>query len=244
MDGWDSKPDGWEKIDRLSLRRKDNEKIILSHSYDAMFVLAGGIDSDGLVYPWVERRLDLARKIYNGRKSKIICLVGGTYHRPPILNNKGYAIHESTSCSEYLIQTGVNPKDIYREWSSYDTIANGYFSFVNFILPMDLKKIVVITSEFHMMRTKLIFDWLNEIFKRDIKINYYSVSDEDLDSDIIDIRIQREIKSVLSLSKNLIPKIRDVKGFHKFIYEDHKAYCSEIELERKDTTTVQERESY
>ena len=82
---------------------------------------------------------------------------------PPILNRMGYTIHESTSCAEFLIKRGIPSTNIYKEWASYDTIANGYFMFLKFILPFKMKKILVITSEFHMDRTRVILQWLCNI---------------------------------------------------------------------------------
>lgn len=39
---------------------------------------------------------------------------------------EGYVIHEGTSCAAYLVQRyGMDPDHILKEWSSYDTIANG-----------------------------------------------------------------------------------------------------------------------
>jgi hypothetical protein len=43
-----------------------------------------------------------------------------------LLPAEGYVIHEGTSCAAYLVQKyGVPPDHILKEWSSYDTIANG-----------------------------------------------------------------------------------------------------------------------
>lgn len=246
INGWDNKPNGWESLNKniYNINSLNKQNINTKHEYDAIFVLAGGIDNNGLVFPWVKRRLDVAREIYNNQPSKIICMGGGTYHKPPILNSRHYVIHESTSCSEYLIQSGIDSKNIYREWSSYDTIANGFFAFMNFIIPLDLKKIVVITSNFHMNRSKAIFDWMNKIFNKDTKIFYYSVTDQDLNNKIISIRRERENNSLKSLNNNVISKINTLPELHKWFYEDHKAYCSNIELIRTNDSSEQERKSY
>ena len=133
------------------------------YAIDAIFVLAGGLKNHNTLNDWVIDRLDLAYDIYSKTNVKIICMGGGTYHKPSIINEYGYTVHESTICADYLVELGVNPKDIYREWSSYDTIANGYFAFMNYIYPLKLKNILVITSEFHMERVKIIFNWINSI---------------------------------------------------------------------------------
>jgi glutathione S-transferase len=48
---------------------------------------------------------------------------GGTPHKPPILDDKGYVIHESTACAQYLISKGLMPSMILKEVSSYDTVS-------------------------------------------------------------------------------------------------------------------------
>jgi hypothetical protein len=230
--GWIDEINGWEltqvypQVHKELVDRIKVDDNILEFDYDAIIVLAGGITSEGLVHPWVERRLYASYLFYKNRKTKIICLGGGSYHIPAICNSDGFIIHESTSCAEYLINLGIDSKDVYKEWSSYDTIANGYFGFTNHIIPMGLKKVLVITSEFHMDRSIEIFDWMNRLYDNLVDIKYYPVTDDELDSDIISIRRSREKESLDNLKRHLIPKINTIHVFHKWFYEDHKAYCA------------------
>jgi len=253
-DGWDKLPSGWEVIDHPSDENNIDTNTDLNIEFnitqdtecDAIIALAGGIISEGELHPWVKRRLLLARYIYLKQNSqpKIICLGGGSYHIQPIVNKNGFVIHESTACSEFLIKANIPPNNIYREWSSYDTVANGFFAFSNFIIPMKLKKCVMITSEFHMVRSKLIFDWMNKLYGNITEISFISVSDEGLDKDIIDIRVEREKASAENLLKNVISNIASLEQFHKWFYEDHKAYCSNLELIRTITVSEEEKKSY
>ena len=253
-DGWNKLPTGWEVIDHPSDTDTIENKIDLDIEFnitqntecDAIIALAGGITSDGKLHPWVKRRLLLARWIYLKQNSqpKIICLGGGSYHIQPIVNKNGFVIHESTACSEFLIKANIPPNDIYREWSSYDTVANGFFAFSNFIIPMKLKKCVMITSEFHMVRSKLIFDWINKLYGNIVEILFISVSDEGLDKEIIDNRVERERTSAQNFLKNVISNIDSLEKFHKWFYEDHKAYCSNLELIRTVTVSEEEKKSY
>jgi hypothetical protein len=244
MDGWNVKPNGWEFIDHKYIDIKKPKIKNFNLEIDGIFVLAGGIDSNGFCYPWVIRRLNLAYNIHKSTNKPIFCLGGGSYHVAPILNKNNFAIHESTSCSEYLISLGVEPNMIYKEWSSYDTIANGYFGFVNHIIPLGLKNIVLITSEFHIERSKVIFDWMKNIFNCQININYMSITDKDLNKDVINHRIIREKKSKENLEKNVISKIQNIKSFHKWFFTEHEAYKSNSELERKKLVTDEEIKTY
>ena len=244
-DGWDKKPNDWENIDfKYKNLIKNDINLINDVNLDGIFVLAGGINDKGLCHPWVINRLNLAYKIYTKTNSKIFCIGGGTYHKPPILNKRKFAIHESTSCAEYLINLGVNSKNIYKEWSSYDTIANGFFSFTNFIIPLKLKKIILITSAFHMNRSKLIFEWFKNIFDSNVEMIFIEASDENIDTDIIKIRTEREKKSSENLKINVINKLKTIEDVHKWFFTEHKAYCSNSELLRVDLLNEQQKKSY
>lgn len=239
MDGWDSKPTHWEDTkETIILKVTDNDNLYKKQLTDyagieAIFILAGGLTEDGNLHDWVIRRLDLAYQVYKMmiKKPTIICQGGGTYHKPPILNKNSYVIHESTACAEYLIKLGIPADHIYKEWSSYDTIANGFFAFSNFIIPINIKKIMVVTSDFHLTRARIIFDWFNS-FGYGIDIHYLGASDEGLKKEIISIRIKREARSSTNLLQNTIPKIKSMKQFHKWFHTEHKAYCADSELIR------------
>lgn len=245
-EGWIKKPLGWESTYNFN-EEYSSKDIILSEDIedtDGIFVLAGGIDENGHCHPWVQKRLDLSYSMYKNNNKPIFCLGGGSYHVQPILNNNKYVIHESTSCAEYLIKLGVSPDKIYKEWSSYDTIANGFFAFVNFIIPLKFKSITLITSEFHMSRAKSIFLWMKQIFNIDINIEYLSASDDEVDQSIIKIRTEREKKSLIKLKENVINKINNIDQFHIWFYTQHSAYCSNSELIRKNMISDKEKKSY
>ena len=248
--GWIDEINGWEltkaypQVHKELVNKIEIDNNILQCSYDAIFVLAGGITNDGLVHPWVERRLYASYLFYKNKKTKIICLGGGSYHIPAICNKDGFIIHESTACAEYLINLGIDSKDVYKEWSSYDTIANGYFGFTNHIIPMGLKRVLVITSDFHMDRSKEIFNWINSLYSNILVIDYYCVTDEGLDDELITTRRAREVQSLLNLKKHVIPKIKTIQAFHKWFYEEHKAYCSNAHSIRETIVDENTKKSY
>lgn len=249
-DGWDDKPDGWENINKTNTLCKNIDTNI-NNKYkdielDAIFVLAGGLDQNGHVHEFVKKRLDQAIKIHNSlnKKIKIICLGGGTYHKPPILNKKSYVIHESTSCAEYLITRGIDPKNIYKEYSSYDTVANGFYGYLNYILPMGLKNILIITSEFHIQRSRTIFDWILSFDNTDYNILYEQTDNVGMEQDVLECRIERESKSNENLKNNLIPRIGSFTELHKWFYEEHKAYCSDSELLRNEVINENTKKTY
>ena len=118
MDSNDLILNGWEKK-RIIKHPKNRDQLFNSKEIKYIFVLAGGLQSNGEVNEFVKLRLDKAIELYNQhivfQPCKIIVMGGGTYHKAPILNEQNYVIHESTSCAIYLTENGpVNPKDIYR----------------------------------------------------------------------------------------------------------------------------------
>lgn len=237
-DGWNLKPSNWEYFGELknSIKKLSDNHIQTDENYydkynniDTIFVLAGGFDKNNSIHEWVIRRLNLAYDIYNFNKNiKIICLGGGTYHKPPVMNDQGYVIHESTACAEYLINLGVPSNNIYKEWGSYDTIANGFFAYTNYILPMNCKNILIITSDFHMPRSKFIFNWIvKKLNDNNINLYYESVTDKGIDSEIINCRTKREKNSLNNLKYKVAPSIKSFSDFHEWMFTHHKVYSVE-----------------
>lgn len=227
-DGWSRKPSGWNQFDQvisLEGHHWTNDELAKYSQIDYIVVLAGGLDHLGRNHTWVTDRLDLAIHLYRLKKRKILMLGGGTYHKPPLLNREHFVLHESTIGAKYLIDHGVDSGMIYREWASYDTIANGFFCLTNFFLPLGIKKALVITSDFHMPRGRRIFQWMAELVsnRMEIELEFLEVSSEDLDTEIIEARKSREARSLLKLEE-LISKIRDLESFHHWFYTEHKAY--------------------
>ena len=127
---------------------------------------------------------------------------------------------------------GVPGKYIYKEWSSYDTIANGYFSFTNFILPLGLTEVTLITSSFHMERSKLIFNWMNNIFNSNLKLNFLESCNDSIESQVLESRIIREKNSCQNITNVLIKEYNTIPKFHCWFFTQHKAYCSTYQDER------------
>ena len=194
-----------------------------------IFVLAGGIDKNNEPNIFVKKRLDKAIELYNLTSNNIIIVLGGgTYHKPPGLDLNKYVVHESTSCANYLISKGINPDKIIREWASYDTIANGYFAFINYIIPLKINNCYVVTSEFHMNRTKTIFDYFNKlIMNGNISLQYIE-TENNIENNILKVRSEREMNSNNNFVNNIVKKISNVKDFSLWFYTEHNAYKSKI----------------
>lgn len=237
-DGWDQRPSGWElyeeavansALEDFVTSPRTDQKILSEvegHRLDVIIVLAGGLDDKGHVHPWVKRRLDLAVKVLElNPHACIVCLGGGTYHKAPFLNHLNFVVHESTACADYLMRHHNIPgRKILKEWASFDTIANAYFALTNHVIPRGWTNMVLITSDFHLPRSRKIFDWVFGLdTSRKYKIDYLSHSDAGLDEEVISARRDREAQSMHNLERN-IERIRTMKDFHEWFFTEHRAY--------------------
>tara|TARA_B100001250_G_C19408536_1_gene617981 strand:+ start:5 stop:631 length:627 start_codon:yes stop_codon:yes gene_type:complete len=201
-----------------------------------IFVLAGGMDNSNEPNIFVKKRLDKAIEIHNMSTNNIIIILGGgTYHKPPGLDSNNYVVHESTSCANYLIKKGVKADKIIREWSSYDTIANGYFAFLNYIVPFKMSECYIITSQFHINRTKTIFNYFNKLITNN-NINLKYIETENIiENNILKTRLEREENSNNSFKKNIVYVKDTLEKFSLWFYTEHNAYKSNISY-HKDYT--------
>ena len=193
-------------------------------NYEAIIVAGGGVRAGGELPAYVRRRLDRALELQGS--AMLIPTSAGTVHRPPPLDAAGFPIFESVAAGRYLIAHGVAPHTILPEASSYDTIGNAYFVRVIHVDPRGFRRLLVITSAFHMPRTEAIFRW---VFGLDAPPGGYdlafeSVSDEDIPPDILKARTAREQASLSRLPAT-IARIKSMRALNEWLYTEHAAYA-------------------
>lgn len=74
------------------------------------------------------------------------------------MNAHGYCIQESMAGADYLLQQNVPAAQVLRESSSYDTVGNAYFAATIHAWPLQWRHLAVVTSAFHMPRSRAIFE--------------------------------------------------------------------------------------
>jgi hypothetical protein len=193
--------------------------------FDAILVPGGGVRDEGKLPSWVQRRLDRAIEVYGGEY--IITLSAGTTHRPPPVDQRGFPILESEAAAKYLIAAGISEKSILTETCSYDTIGNAYFSRVIHVEPARLQRLLVITSDFHLPRTQLAFEWIYRLGPRpfDPILEFESVTDPSMDQAVWLERRDKEQRSLEKLSL-MTERILNVEQLHRWLFAEHSAYCS------------------
>ena len=191
--------------------------------YDAILVPGGGVREGGDLPSWVQRRLDRAVELQRGEY--ILTLSAGTTHRPPPLDSNGFPIFESVAAARYLIDAGVPPERILTETHSYDTIGNAYFARVIHVDPQGLRRLLVISSDFHLPRTEAVFTWMFSLEPKPAayELEFDSVSDPSMPADLFADRQQREQKS-LEEFETFKSRIATMRDCHRWLFADHGAY--------------------
>ena len=123
--------------------------------YDAIIILGGSFKDNGELMPWVIGRLDEAIKHTTKR---FIVTSRSTYYKRPVLDEEGIPIDECSLLANYLISKGIPEGKIIKEAWSLDTIGNAYGTLVFHCIPLKLENILIITSDFHMPRSRSIFE--------------------------------------------------------------------------------------
>lgn len=193
--------------------------------YDSVLIPGGGLLDDGSLPPWTLARLYHALK-FKDQCRWFILLSGGTVHKPPPLNSSGFPLFESHEMAKYLINAGISSDRLFSEISSYDTIGNAYFARMLFTEPLVLKKQLLITSKFHMPRTKAIFEWVFNLppSPHGYEMNFETSPDEGLSPPALSARVRREKNSLVNLN-NTIQKIKSLEDFIIWLYTEHAAYA-------------------
>lgn len=126
----------------------------------AIVVLGGGLTKNGELPSWTEFRVLRAVELLKEAQVKnevafIIPLSGGTPYKPPPTDEQGFPIRESTAAAHRLLQLGVAAEQILEEAFSLDTIGNAYWLRQIHIEPGGFTKLVIVTNDWHMPRTKV-----------------------------------------------------------------------------------------
>jgi hypothetical protein len=192
-------------------------------SYDAILIPGGGVRDSAILPPWVANRFDRALTIAGD--PLLIALSAGTPHRPPPLDPRGFPITEARAGAAYLLARGIDPARILLEESSYDTVGNAYFSRVIHAIPRDFRRILVITSDFHMPRTEAAFRWVYSLDPPACAVDFDPVPNAGIDPAALAARLARERASLAALHP-LIARIRTLAEMHAWMFTEHAAYAA------------------
>jgi uncharacterized SAM-binding protein YcdF (DUF218 family) len=131
---------------------------------------------------------------------------------------------ESIVAAKVLLARGVPAARIWAETASLDTIGNAYFARVIHTDPAGLRRLLVVNSEFHMPRTRMIFDWVFGLPPADLPYvsDYHTVPDQGLTEVGIEARRAKEVTRMEELRRT-IPRIASLAALHRWLFTEHRA---------------------
>lgn len=161
----------------------------------------------------------------------LVLLGAGTPHKRPVLDSGGHVLHEATAYASFLVQRGVPPGALLKEVQSYDTVGNGYFSALIHAVPAGWRRIAVVTSDFHMPRTRAVFDTCYALAGASLRfdpawfdLQYFPVSDEDLfGQEVLAARAAKEAMAVVAWAANTA-HMRGLPDLHAWLFATHLCY--------------------
>jgi hypothetical protein len=195
--------------------------------HDAILILGGGLTALGEPTPWVVALLERALKFAGN--PYLVVLGAGTPHKPPPIDISGYPVNECAAMARYLIERGCAPERIVMEPCSADTIGNAYFARVIHVDPRGWKSLAVVTSKFHMKRSKAIFRGVFSLphigqSAAPSSLEFAEAPDVGIDQESLASRVERERLSLTSwLWKSR--EFDSMQGLSRWIFSEHECYA-------------------
>lgn len=172
--------------------------------YDALVVHSGGIEGESELRPWTRKRVDKALELKDSA-DYVIFSTGNGSHAIPYLDSEGFPITEARAMSNYFLKNSGRKEKVLLEEISRDTIGNAYFTRIMHTDVMRLKRLGIITSKWHMPRTREIFKFLYQLpplpFEYDL--NFLEIEDEGIDERVLKKRMEEEAKSLNRFVANM-----------------------------------------
>jgi len=166
-------------------------------------------------------RLNLAINLYKKGIVRKLIMSGG-------ITNPKLKISEAEAMRQYVLKQNVKDIDIIKDEKSKDTIGNAYF-IKNFILkPCNFKKLVVISSDFHLVRMKYVF---KKTLGRNYKIKF--LSSRSLDISLILYKVTGLEQKLFDLTKLFFGDVKegDDMTIRNKLFSFHPEYANKEQIE-------------
>jgi len=156
----------------------------------------------------------------------VITLSAGTPYKPPPLDPHGHPIFEAVAAAKYLVERGLDRAKVLVEACSYDTIGNAYFSRVIHTGPRGLRRLLLITSEFHMLRAEAVFRWIYGLhpLSQPYALDFLPVENVGLSPDVLRARREKEQAALANLQEK-IRSCHSLERFHEWLFSEHQIYA-------------------
>ena len=202
---------------------------------DVIIILGGGIEPDGSLPEIPKLRIIKGAELFrDGIAPRII--MSGNYgfwlEKEPIRP-------EAEAMKEYAVSLGVPEGGILKEDISKDTIGNAYFCKINFLETNNWHNVVIVTSDYHIPRTRYIFE---KVLGKNYMIEFVSV-DSKLSSEEFTAKINKENKTTEFLKKwfdSIMPG--DTDAIKELMYTKHPGYTENPEVTKEQLLKMLGRE--
>ncbi|MBW2990931.1 YdcF family protein [Candidatus Woesearchaeota archaeon] len=192
---------------------------------DAIVILASGVKPDGSLPVMCRLRVEKGVELYKQGVAKNIIMSG----------KWGFVIDykplrtESSAMKEYAVKLGANEENVFVEEKSQDTIGNIFFTKKLFLEPNKWRKIVIITSKFHMPRTKYL---CKKILGPDYEVDFNETK-SDVSEKELKLRFKDE-KKVMWFTKQIFNKVPDGNSekIEKILFTEHPAYAKNPKISK------------
>lgn len=208
---------------------------------EAILVLAGGVDRNGVPHCTVTERLRAAAQASAANGGiPIVLNGGGTTWKPRYVDPNGYAIPEAALMARELADKARVPyARLYPESFSDDTIGNAFFArTMHTELRPEWRRLLVITSHFQMARTRAIYRWIFGLEPAPSEggayaLTFEAVDDSCLDARVLEMRRAKEIESLRKFEQGPLVRMKRLAEVHEFIFRKHSGYSAEGVLSKQ-----------
>jgi uncharacterized SAM-binding protein YcdF (DUF218 family) len=193
---------------------------------DAILVLGGGIKKDGSLTDISKARVKRAVKVFKDKLAKNIIISG----KWSFMLKEDPENTEAEAMRKIALRLGLSEDKIFLEEKSQDTIGNAFFSKQDIIDPNNWKDLIVITSDFHIRRTKFVF---HLVFGEEYSIEFISVPNILKEKEFnkrLDFEL-RIINLLEEITREIIPG--EDNSIYEFIYTKHPVYGKEPLISKK-----------
>ncbi len=201
-----------------------------------LVVLGGGVDENEKITKHSRLRHDLAVK-YQGEYDYIVCSSYKTYKEKA----KNQVKSEALAGKEYLIEKGIKSDKILLEEISKDTFSNAYYTRELIEkLKFNIDKITIVTSKFHMSKTKLLF---KVVFpNKEFNIDFLESENGDINKNELKNRLISEKELIKFYKKHLEKtyniKFGDMKSIKYFMENYNSAFTGKKDKYHLELTQI------
>ena len=135
--------------------------LLLGHNNNTEYIviLSDGVTPEGQLPKHINLRIERANELWlaSHEQAIVVAMSQGNPSQPFPLDKEGFPVYDATTIAKALIQRGIPGRFILEEAVSMDTEGNAFFLRTMHTDPAQIRKLRVITNNWHMPRTKAIF---------------------------------------------------------------------------------------